>query len=383
MKDSIAPILTTLAGVRSEIADRKSTEEVTCNSGRLPFVVSEGPGSAGGDGASLLDTVAQVANSEVQTDNEKRLEARKAYSRRIAEKFQPFDPSRAERVAGCCQNIVEIRYASGIERIYPEHRCNHKLCPVCANLRSRKLAGRYTEVLEKYKADKFGYHLVLTLQNSRELPKREEIARAVRNFVRRKYWKQHGGIEGGLYSLETTYNQDTGLWHPHLHLLIFTKYEIPTYWHKVQKRTRWQNSINQAVAEVWEKVTKRVFGIGSFIVDGSPFTGRVAEMLKYVTKFEKEGHKASLDEMPQEKFQELVEWIAGSRFVSAFGSLYGQIGEIEEAVDAEMEEEEKPPEYGEQAYTLTRKTWNGWRYETTSTEYYDPDIARDRHLGTG
>lgn len=360
-----------------------SMEDATGGGGVPPFVVSGGPGSAGGDGASLLENATQVAKSGVETDNEKRLTKRKAFSARLAAKFRPFDPARAKKVEECCQDIAVIRYASGIERIFPAHRCNSRFCHVCANQRSTRLARRYTEALNQYTEGKYGYHLVLTLQNMETLPDRSKIARAVRNLVRRKYWKEHGGIEGGLYSLETTFNQDTGLWHPHLHLLIFTKYEIETYWHKVQGRMRWQNAVNMEVSALWEKITKKVFGVGSFIVDGSPFTGRIVEMMKYVSKFQKEGHKAGIEEMPQDKFQELTEWAVGSRFVSAFGSLYGTIGPIEAEVDAELAEEEEIPKYGNDAYTLTRKTWDGKKYVVTGVEYYDPDISRSSHIGTG
>jgi hypothetical protein len=247
-------------------------------------------------------------------------------------------------MAACSWQIKErVDIDTGEMQYYSDRHCHKRHCPICEARRSRKLVGKYSARINGLMASEGlnGYHLTLTFRNTDELPDLKTSRKIIRNFFRRKFWKERG-YKGSLMSFEITQNEKTGQWHPHFHCLILTERPFDCL-----PDGKWTLPENQAVADLWSDCTKGE----SFIVRGTAFTGDLRELVKYLTKTQE------LDSMNDTSFEKLYRWTAGKRFVSTTGILYGMAEEIEREVSAELAEEEKP------------LSWSGRRYREVTYQY--------------
>ena len=235
----------------------------------------------------------------------------------LSRKYGSFDHRRAERVAKCGMTTVElVRVADGSRRHVMSFLCQDRFCEICARKRSAKLARRYHAVIRENCEGLHGHLLTLTYKNSHELRERGRISKDVRSLLRRGVWKRYGGIVGGLYSVEVTKGE--GGWHPHVHMLVFTRLPVASY-----RDGKWLVELNQEVSNAWLEITG-----DSFIVRGVSWNGNVEEVVKYMTK--------SPESLPVDELRELTSWARGMRSVSAFGSLYGK--QISEDIEEESVE---------------------------------------------
>ena len=273
-------------------------------------------------GSELLDTYKQREGAQVDagSDDEDEIrefkrESRKRRAGKIAARIAVFDERRGARMRSCCAIRFRDRCKCGKKTTETTWRCMDRFCPICAPVRSARLASKWSGILPDYRAgrwsggvERFPYHLVLTWKNSETLPSRAEMARCFKQLRARKFWKQYGGIVGGFYSVEVTLNAVTGQWHAHIHALIFTLEPIPVYGDK----RKWHKDFNQQIADAWQEITE-----DSFIVHGTEFDGRVEEMTKYLSK------GSEIEKLPDSKFEELVKWSKGAKLFNVFGELRG------------------------------------------------------------
>lgn len=297
--------------------------------------------------ASLVHTEAlscqRPENSPKKTQIS-RLSSGKRGNLRLAGRIARFDRETARKMAACSWQIKErVDIDTGEMQYYSDRHCHKRHCPICEARRSRKLVSKYSSRINGLMASEGlnGYHLTLTFRNTEGLPDLKECRKLVRNFFRRKYWKERG-YKGSLISFEITQNEKTGEWHPHFHCLILTERPFDCL-----PDGKWTLPENQAVADLWSDCTKG----DSFIVRGTAFTGDLRELVKYLTKTQE------LEKMTDKSFENMFKWSAGKRFVSSTGILYGMAAEIEREVAAELAEEEKPIR------------WAGRRYREVTYEY--------------
>ena len=266
----------------------------------------------------LLDTYEQVASCQVEevahadAESLKMRGIRKKKTQSLAFRIGKFHTGRAERMHACSSHLTRRTCAAcGKERFHAD-RCGDRLCPTCARIRSAKMVDKYAPALAEYGIGKHAYLLTLTYTNSEHLPDRKRLAADFRALKRNVFWRQFGGIAGGAYSIEVTFNEKTRQFHPHLHVLLYTMEPIPTFVDK-KGNERWQiEGVNQAVSDLWREITG-----GSYIVDGRAFDGRCEELMKYVTTIEE------VDRMPDRQLEELCAWMKGMRTFTTFGGLYG------------------------------------------------------------
>lgn len=116
--------------------------------------------------------------------------------------------------ANCC--------SSQTEPVAVPIGCNHRLCPLCNWHRSQNAQRKVKKLYDRINHPVF---LTLTVPNVRRISKRtfELIRKRVNRFIaQHKYmW------DGGVYSLETTYNQKEKSWHVHAHLLASANFKLP------------------------------------------------------------------------------------------------------------------------------------------------------------
>ena len=122
-----------------------------------------------------------------------------------------------------------------------------------------------------------------------------------------------------MYSYENTYNEQTGEWHPHVHMLVLLNDWID----------------QEQLSETWHEIT-----LDSFVVDVRRvkkskefgYAKAAAEVCKYALKF---------GDLTVEKTWEAFKILKGKRLSGAFGSLYGV--KIPENLADEMPDDQDLP----------------------------------------
>lgn len=140
----------------------------------------------------------------------------------------------AHRRANCMRYTLSAWKGKGTEdekrRIISASYCNKRTCPYCAKRIANANEKRVSKTLEKANAakmsrDKVGYKLLsitLTVPNCTGPELREELKnelRALRSMLRNKN-ALSAVVKGYVYGAEQTRNGETGLFHPHIHLIV-------------------------------------------------------------------------------------------------------------------------------------------------------------------
>src|SRR5277367_987036 len=101
--------------------------------------------------------------------------------------------------------------------------CNHRLCPLCCHRRGEKARKRIRTMFDRLTHPAL---ITLTIPNKATIRKHDYtlFRQRVRAFIaQHKPW-----IQGGVYSLETTYNRAYGNWHIHVHILADLSHALPS-----------------------------------------------------------------------------------------------------------------------------------------------------------
>jgi hypothetical protein len=205
----------------------------------------------------------------------------------------------AVRMAGCGSHVdFYIDQDSGQIRRYT-HNCKSRLCPHCARKRTARVAEQMDTVVEPMK---FPRHLVLTVKST-NTPLRGQMKDLRKWFteLRKKPFVKKALI-GGVYTMESTINERTGLWHPHLHIIYDGAY-MP----QMHLRKLW-HSITGGSDVVWIEQAKDKHGL-------------VLELCKYIGKPQDSEHWTDT------QFIDYARAIHGVRMVQTFGKVAKQIVE--------------------------------------------------------
>lgn len=235
-------------------------------------VLSEGgPDAARNERPPSLDTSKQLATSVANwlkstwtEADEYRLQAR-YHSRLCSSVFNLFQtfadegfPESASkwsrlltRLQNCQKEWIGYRAACGCDT---ESRpalavpigCNVRMCPFCASHRSKNAREKIKRLFPKLK-----YPALLTLT----IPNRETIRKHDYKLFRirvRQFIAQHPEVQGGIYSLETTYNRAEETWHIHCHILCDLSAPLPPKFITDAQGEQHKNTIELAGAKVYE-----------------------------------------------------------------------------------------------------------------------------------
>lgn len=203
--------------------------------------------------------------------------------------------NRLNRFAQCGSALyTQVEVHEGTARLTC-NSCRDRFCTPCGNARARIITSALDSVM-KGKTTRF----VTLTQRASDTPLADQIDRLYRNFSvlrRRTWWRDHA--EGGAAFLEVKLGQNSGLWHPHLHIILQGTYlpqaELSAEWHAVTG--------------------------DSFIVhvgDCRDSTARARYVTKYVTK-------PATSEVFQDaaKLAEMLQAMKGRRLCLTFGSWRG------------------------------------------------------------
>ena len=148
-----------------------------------------------------------------------------------------------------CGNYLEVEWCETCGEIHVSraYSCKDRHCPKCQATRSFRLIGEAYNIIQH--VDLIRYEpilLTLTLQNVMG----ENLDDLLNTFslgwtrLTKRRWFQRS-VWGFIKTLEITFNKEDQTFHPHLHVIIFTK---PIYWKAPNYKSR------QEWAEIWQEV---------------------------------------------------------------------------------------------------------------------------------
>lgn len=213
---------------------------------------------------------------------------------------------RLGKLENCCCSAMLWQRPSGEIACLPT-RCRDRLCPTCARRRSKITAARCQEACRRMDS----IRLITLTAPAVDAPLAEQLRqlrKALGAFRRTRAWKTH--VRGGFYVVEITRNPNTGLWHPHVHVLA-----DGVYWAHASIRDGWRSAL-QGSAPAWKlSKTSPIIVDVRFVHDGRD---AARYMAKYVSK------ASSIDEWPPHAIVEYALAMKGVRSIATFGTLHGQ-----------------------------------------------------------
>lgn len=232
----------------------------------------------------------------------------------------------AAKLSNCADFLIFKRYLSVDEvRLHAANFCKkHLLCPFCAMRRGTKYLQAYKQRLEvvfqenpKLRA----FMVTLTVKDGESLSERFAHLRAAlkkyteqrRNAFKGQRFVEYAKAFGGVHSIEIKRGKNSGLWHPHVHMIWLCE-QVPNA---------------SQLSKEWLEITG-----DSYIVDVREFYGESVvdgflEVFKYALKF---------SDMELSDNWEAYQILKEKRLVDNFGLLRG-VKVPEELTDDDIDEE--------------------------------------------
>ena len=215
-----------------------------------------------------------------------------------------------------CGHWLNFRHYYTVDkvRLHSADFCKkHLLCPLCAIRRGAKYLKAYTDKLSVVQSENTGlkaFLVTLTVKDGADLSERfchlrgamKRMIQARRNYLMAPDKRPHVEFAkalGGVHSIEFKRGKNSGLWHPHVHM-VWLCHESPD---------------QRKLSEEWQKLT-----VDSFIVDVRPFHNQndvvsgFMEVFKYALKF---------SELSLSDNWHAFEVLSRQRLVDSFGLLRG------------------------------------------------------------
>jgi hypothetical protein len=209
-----------------------------------------------------------------------------------------------------CGDYLAFRHYVGVDlvRLHGASLCRkHLLCPLCAIRRGAKSLAAYLQRWEAIKLENpqlVPYLITLTVKDGDDLLERfNHLHKGQRELWMRKHrgrGSPFDGVAGAVWSYEVKRGNNSGSWHPHLHMIALAE------------------SMPDAVAlsAEWHNITG-----DSFIVDVRPISNEdpvsgFIEVFKYAVKFS--------DQSPADTVH-AWETLAGKRLLASSGLFRGVV----------------------------------------------------------
>lgn len=243
----------------------------------------------------IPDHVTRLLLGNIETTVENKHDLRLSKLKTLRDKrvktFQRNDPHRQatdwiNSLARCTDQFALFQ-VDGELQVHPI-RCRKRACPICESKRMTMWWHRIHGFSRLMTAPK---HVSLSIRSS-DTPLGDQIAHLVhcwKQLRQRNLWKSR--TPWGVWLIEVTYNENTGRWHPHLHIVC----NMCFLDHKLLR-------------SAWRKITG-----GSWDVHISAIQGDIAgEVTKYIAK------ASNIFEAPVDPFQ-INAILKGKRMVQPFG----------------------------------------------------------------
>lgn len=225
----------------------------------------------------------------------------------------------ADKMDRCGREFQVLSCGDHIIRRTPLYACDHRLCPFCSVRRSLRAQAKYRMGLKAY-ADETGHTpCLLTLTQTHRvetaLASRRRLLDAWKKLTRRRLFKTHFK-GGGLYAVEYTVDAQ-GLWHCHLHAIVFRASFIDV----------------DALRAEWLEVTGDSHILRLDLIRS--LDDGVKEVLKYMTKL------ADVMDCPSGMVAELLD-LRGKRMYDTFGEFRAFMTKFDPDAYSDADERDDP-----------------------------------------
>ena len=267
--------------------------------------------------------------------------------------------------------------------------CTHRLCHHCARLRSRKLGAQVRQkvaALRESGVRRFAL-LTLTYQDTPNLDGAvERCWRDYRRLRERRLWEP---VLGSVATIEIKRGERSGLWHPHLHVLVARPSCKCLKGRRIDDggpicvhgRSWCPHALNQCcVSDTWREITggSYVIDIRAVQVDLDPdMASAVREVVKYCTKLTEVDVEEQEDGVSDVLL--LHRAIRGRRLLSTTGVFRG-LTEPTTADELLEEPESRPCPICGTAWETVVAEWVAEldRYDVRWLPPWDPDTRQHR-----
>lgn len=201
----------------------------------------------------------------------------------------------SDRLDDCSRRAWFYRNTETSEVRVAASRCNLRWCPICSNARRRQITNEVGDWLLKCKGKRF---ITLTLKHENTpLAGQLDLLYTYFKYLRKKkLWRDN--VRGGVWFFQVTLSPSDGLWHPHLHILVDSKW--------IQQ---------EVLSELWLKITKT-----SYIVHIKPVTSD-AKASEYVARYG--SRPAGLADKGLDGAIEIITALHNRRIVGSLGTARG------------------------------------------------------------
>lgn len=240
------------------------------------------------------------------------------------------------------------------------YSCGDRIgCAHCAHERARKIAERVVALFRDVERPKFW---TLTVPNVDRVSEYvySELRRSFTRLRRRLEKLAPGCVKGGVYAIETTWNEDDGSAHPHIHALIDGAYVrqdiLAREWAKASKHLGGQIVDVRAVKDRAGRVVEKLTATNSDVV---------SEICKYAAK---------LAEIPVDQLAAFRKCMRGRKLLNPFGAMFGAVVEEDDdhEDDDQGEQEPGPCSCGMEGPWREEVVYLSWR------DAIEAALARDR-----
>lgn len=169
----------------------------------------------------------QILKDTTKTGKDRHWQERKLKSIELAERLEELGLKGFERVYQCAEVLKFYQRDDGTLKLHQAWFCKNRQCPICNWRRSMKYSAQLSKIVDKaiqrQPKAKFLF-LTLTIKNCGGEELDNEIKKMHKRFRHlMHYAKVEKNLLGFVRATETSYNDELGNYHPHMHVLLMVK----------------------------------------------------------------------------------------------------------------------------------------------------------------
>lgn len=262
-------------------------------------------------------------------------------------------------------------------KLYSANFCKDRFCPMCSWRRSYKIFAQVSQIMDLIS---YGYEflfLTLTMPSVCSDSLSDGLKRLNFGFKllsKSKCFKM--SVRGYFKALEITRNKDTGLYHPHFHIVLavpkdyFKKFYI--------KHSEWLNMWRSAMDDfsITQVDVRKVYAKN--LVEGKEYSKALASAVAEVSKY---AVKSSDYLFPSDKqltdkvLQELLSGIKSHSRFCTFGGVFAEVKRqlnLDDVEDGDLVHIEDEKINSALSYFIVRYGWSSGCYKMVSSHFKEP-----------
>jgi hypothetical protein len=200
----------------------------------------------------------------------------------------------AQRVASCGDYLVFRHYYTVDQvKLHGARLCmKHLLCKLCAIRRGAKYLAAYLQRFELLRAENprlRAYLVTLTVKDGPDLKDRfDHLFRCQHELWKQKHRGRGSpldGVTGAVWSYEIKRGSGSGMWHPHLHMVVLAEH---------MDTENYKAGTLGALSAAWHNITGDSFMVDVRPIEQADPASGFVEVFKYAVKFSDQSHADTL-----------------------------------------------------------------------------------------